>query len=805
MKITYKWLSEILGFKITPQEMMDQLVRIGHEIGEVIDLGLLGNPIRIARVVKVEPHPAAAEATDANPHLKNLTICTVDDGSPEPATVVCGAPNVAEGVIAVLARSGAKLPDGKVLRKAKVRGVPSEGMLLAPDEMGLGTDHTGLLLLDETAKVGEGYDVIMDLEITSNRADCLSIVGIARDLAAAMGRKLNTIVERVKEGYEHTHEFAKVSIKCPEECPRYTARVIRGVHIAPSPVWMQQRLLAVGLRPINNVVDITNYVLWEQGHPLHAFDYEKLHHHEIVVRMAEDGEKLSLLNGTTIDLTKKDMVIADDEKPVALAGIMGGTDAEVTMRTEDILLESAYFQPTNIRRTSRRHKIFSDASCRYERGADPEALPRALERATALMVEYANGKVPRGILDVTAKKHNTPNLLLRADRACTLLGINLPKTEVADLIASIGCRIVRSDGSLLIVAPPSYRVDLTREEDLYEEIARLHGYEKIPATMPYMPTAAHPKHPVVRMQRQLQDVMVSLGFSEAIHVSFIGSAALDELDMEQTNALKILNPLGREQDTLRPDLVPSMIRTMIYNQNRGNQDLQFFEVSKTFHFGDMASPCVEKQQMLLASVGAVAPANWRNASPLQTDFFYMKGVVETLFNKLGIPGMKITKGGPNFLHPGRAGRLYINSPEGEVEVGWIGELGPVYRERLGFKGRPVFAELFVDVLRAAATDARQFSELPRFPGMERDIALVLDQKVTAGKLEQAIRSAAGALLENLFLFDTYSGGQIAEGKKSLAYRLVYRHAERTLTDVEVEEAQARVLQAVAKQFSAALR
>jgi phenylalanyl-tRNA synthetase beta chain len=786
-------MKEYLTFAISPQEMIDRLTAIGHEVEEIIDLGLLNNPIRIARILSVEPHPDAG----------NLTVCQVDDGTDEPATVVCGAPNAAEGVVSVLARAGARLPSGQVLKRAKLRGVASEGMLLALDEMGLGSDHAGIVILEPDAPVGEGYDVILEVKITPNRPDCLSVFGLARDLAAAYGRKVYAKPSRLRETYENAHDLLRVSIKCPDHCPRYTARVMRRVHVGPSPDWIQRRLLAVGLRPINNVVDATNLVLVELGHPMHAFDYDKVRRQEIIVRMAAPGEKIRLLDETELDLAPgKDMVIADGEAPIALAGIMGGAESEVGDATESVLLESAYFKPATIRRSARRHRLSTDASYRFERGADPEALTVALDRAAAWIAEIAGGEVPKGIVDAKLKPHAPVTLMLRPARACRILGIDASKTEIADLLAALEFEILRSETDILVVSVPSYRCDVAREEDLYEEIARLYGYDRIPATMPYLPAGANRPNERVRLRRLIQDCLTGLGLSEAITLSFTGAPWLDQLELPHGDALRIRNPLSRDQALLRTELASSLIHTLLHNQNRGNSDLHLFEIGKGFRFGDMAAPCVEEEALAIGVMGASRAASWRAGRQSRpVDFFDLKGVLETLFAELGVADVEWVPGGPPLLHPGRSARVRA----GDAELGWAGELHPRLRDRLEFRERPQLAEIQIEPLRPLASRRRLFRELPRYPAIERDFAVIVDRDVPAERVGATVRDAAGELLESLFLFDSYEGEQAGPGKKSLGYRVVLRHAERTLTDEEAEEVQSKVLARLAQELGATLR
>jgi phenylalanyl-tRNA synthetase beta chain len=786
--------------------MIDRLIMIGHEVEEVIDLGVMDNPICVARVEKVAPHPSRLKA-GASDQTKNLTVCEVNAGDGKPLNVVCGAPNVREGMMTVLARIGAKLPAGGVLERAIIRGVESEGMLMAEDEMGLGSNHEGIIELEPDVKIGEGYDMILGLEITPNRPDCLSVLGLARDLAASYNRKVYFHADRIKETFENIHDLVSLSIRCPEECPQYMGRVIRGVKIAPSPNWLRRRLLAVGLRPINNVVDVTNLVLMEIGHPLHAFDLSKLRKSEIIVRLAKKDEKIRLIDDSEITLDgDEDMVIADGVGPVAFAGIMGGANTEVTDKTEDILLESAYFKPTRIRRSSKRHKISSDASYRFERGADFGVLGEALDRAAGLIAKLADGKIPKGVLNNHPKRLEKNILMFRAERAQRVIGVDIGKTEIADLIAVIGCEIVRMDRDMLVLNVPSFRVDITREEDIFEEIARLHGFNKIRATLPYLPASAGVLHPEVRARRLVQDTLVKMGFHEALHISLIGEAALRDLGMDADKALRLLNPLSRDQELLRPDLLPSMMKTLVHNQNRGQSDLRLFEASKVFVSPDGS---IEKREeplrLMLAGMGAVRPGDWREKGAASFDFFHMKGALEKFLDQLGIRGMRLEKGGPDWLHPGRRVRVFVAGPQRELEVGWMGELNPVLRDKFDLRHRPVLSELALDLLVPLIDLGRAFKEIPRYPGIERDLALALDADIPAGRVEEIIRNTAGDPLESLFLFDCYTGDQVGAGRKSLGYRAVYRRPDRTLKDEEVDEIQRLILDNLSRETGASLR
>jgi phenylalanyl-tRNA synthetase beta chain len=792
MKASYRWLKEYLHIDITPQMVTERLTMIGHEVEETIDLGLGNNPIRIARVEKVEPHT----------NSDKLSVCTVNYGGETSATVVCGAPNVATGQIAVLALAGASLPGGLVLKRTKIRGVASEGMLCALDELGLGSDHSGILVLNEKDwKIGEGFDYLYDISLTPNRGDCLSIFGLARDLAATFGKKVYLPGNRPRETYESVDQAIDISIRCPDQCQRYCARVINGVKIGPSPQWLQLRLLSVGLRPINNVVDVTNLAMMEIGHPMHAFDLDRLRQKEILVRLAKDGEKMKLLDGSEIELASGlDMVITDGVGPIALAGVMGGHESEVTESTERLLLEAAYFEPKTIRRTARRHRMSTDASFRFERGADIEVLPRVLDHAASLILELAGGEVPRGFVDCHPKPIEQRTLLLRTDRAARLLGVEIPRTRVADLLTALNFEILRADRERLVIGVPSFRSDISREEDIYEEIARLQGFDNIPSTMPYMAANAQPMPQSLRLRREIQDHLIRLGFDEAVNLSFVSGECLADLGFDPTEALQLLNPLSREQAVMRTDLAPSMLRTVVYNLNRGNTNLRLFETSRTYHFGDMATPYVETEALVLGMIGSTE-TSWRGEKRREFDFFDMKGVVESLLHDIGIASWRWEAGGPDFLHAKRRVKLYID----DKHVGWLGELSPTIRQKKDIAGRFLMAEIALDPICELGMARRVFREIPRYPAIERDLALVVDRGTQAGMLESTIRASAGDLLESLAIFDHYEGNQVGEGKKSIGFRACYRHAERTLTDEEVDTVQKKVLNALTKQTGATLR
>ncbi len=793
MRVTYRWIQEYVKSELSPSEMAEQLVRIGHEVEDIIDLGLIDSTICVARINKCEPHPDADK----------LTVCKVDDGSGQEKTVVCGAPNARANIMGLFAPIGAVLPGGQKMKKAKSRGVQSEGMLLAPDEAGMGNEHKGIIEIEDDAlKPGDGYDVIYDLEITPNRPDCLSVWGVSRDLATSLGKKIFKPKNRLNESYDNVRDMALVSIKCPDDCPRYIARVIKEVQIAPSPMHIQNRLHALGLRPINNVVDATNIALMEYGHPLHAFDYDKITDHHVIIRLAEENEKINLLDESTLQLTKEDMVIADPNGPIALAGIMGGAESEVTPKTKNILLESAYFNPTTIRKTSSKHNLSTDASYRFERGTNIQALSEAADYVAYLIQSTADGTLGRGSIDEFVKKPDTQSIMLRADRANAFLGTDISTTQMADILSLLGFDLVRSESDMLVLEVPPHRVDISCEEDLFEEIARIYGYGEIPSTLPYLMANEQPLNQEIAIRRLLQDQLVSLGFLEAINLSFMSEAQVTEIGLPTDGLLRLTNPMSAEQAILRPDLTPSILQNLLHNQNHGVEGTKLFEYSRTFLFGDMATPTVENETLVMGIIGKPQKSGWRDREDKKYDFYDMKGAVEALLESLGFTGLSLDRSGlPDFLHPGRAARIQ----EGDVTIGWLGEINPVYVEKLGFRDRPVIAEFIVEEMIPRINAERKVREIPRLPAIERDLAVVVSKSVPAQEIEQTIRKKAGPFLEELFLFDLYEGEQVGKGKRSLAYRAIYRAPDRTLTDDEIDQRQKAIIKALESDHGAKLR
>ena len=792
MRLSVRWLKHLINVEIDVQKIIDTLTMAGIEVEEVVDLGMLSGRIVVAKVLEVAPHPDA----------DRLRVCRVDIGTGEPVMIVCGAPNVTAGVLYPCALPGARLPEGLEIRKSKIRGQVSEGMLCSARELGLGTDHSGIMDLPESYGVGEPFDCLLDLKVTPNRPDWLSVFGVARELGAMIGEQVFPPKPRLKETVERIEGFVQLFITARAECPRYACRLVRGVKVGESPLWLRRALEASGLRSINNVVDVTNYVLLELGHPLHAFDYKRLAGSEIRVRMAEPGEPITLIDGTRLELTAEDLVIADAERPAALAGIMGGFDSEVTAETVDVLLEAAYFNPVTIRRTARRYGLQTDASYRFERGTDREKLLQPLARAAQLIQEVAGGEIIKGVLDIQNGSPDATPIALDVERVNQLLGIKLTSTEIADYLVYLGFEIRRAERASLIVSVPSHRVDVSREIDLIEEIARLYGYNKIPVTVPRARSVPAAPSLLAQLADRVVDVFVALGFHEAMTYSFVSEAAAEAVGADPAQQPHVANPLTVDQAIMRPSILTGLLEAVVFNQKQGESRVMLFEVGKTWRPGAVAGdPAGERQEAALVWSGTT-PLHW-GGPPRAIDFYDVKGVVESLFSTLGrLPLTFEPLTDHPAYHPGRSARVVW----GGRPVGQVGEAHPDLAEKFDLKGR--VCQLCIDldaVLGLWDPASLRLRPTPRFPGSWRDLALVVDADVPAGALLATVRKGAGELHEDSAIFDVYQGEHVPVGKKSLALRVWLRSQERTLTEEEIQQTMDAVLQRLTKEHGATLR
>jgi len=778
MNISYRWLQSIApGLEGTPQELAERLAMLGAPVDEVVDLGAGLGDVVIARVESVRQHPNA----------DRLRICTVDAGGGERLQVVCGAPNVQAGGLYPFAPVGATLPGGVEIRRAKLRGEESQGMLCSARELGLGRDHSGLMALNGEFAPGSGFRAALGLDdwrlvvdVTPNRGELLSHLGVARELAP----RGEDGIELPKFPGDRGHACAvrsgrreaegpgvAVAIEDEEGCPRYMGAVVHGVTVCPSPEWLATRLRAIGVRPINNVVDATNYVLHELGQPIHAFDLARLRGGRVAVRRARDGETLVTLDGVERALVEADVVIADGGGAVALAGVMGGENSEVSASTTELFVEVALFDPRAVRRTARRLGLNTDASHRFERGVDPEGQPAAMRRVIELIQAVAGGEAA-GAVDLVPHPFERRAIGLREERAEKVLGIALTPAEIRHLLEPIGFEVNTKPRPIRVLVP-GFRPDVTGEIDLVEEIARRRGYGSFPEQLlPFRPTAV-PEHPVVRVERRMRELFVRWGFLESVTAGFAPEGA---------GTVPLLNPLSAEEGFLRGALGPGLLRRVEHNLARGVRDVRLFERGTVFSPAPEGGRPREEQRAAAACTGATGPAHWSGAVP-DYDVWDLRGLMEELAAEH--PGGRVEA---------RDGRFVLLSGEGrEIGGGRMAAEGEVDAPAWA---TPVF--LVEAALPAGSTTHREvlYRPIPVHPGSERDLALLVPAGTRAAEVDATLREAAGTLLEEAFPFDLYEGKGIPQGTRSIAFRLRFRAPERTLTDAEVDGAVDRVLRAL---------
>lgn len=789
MNISYRWLKTLApGLTDSPQEVADRLAMYGAPVDELVSIGAEISDIVVARVLSVRRHPNA----------DRLSLCEVDAGTGETLQVVCGAPNVREGGVYPFAPVGARLPGGITIRKAKLRGEVSEGMLCSARELGLGHDHSGLLELHDPYEPGVPFtealgldDVRIVVDVTPNRPDLLSHLGVARELApgGVEGVRLDPLGPDVDVSFRVDGKSAnaagvQVTIEDPRGCLRYMGAIIRGVEVGPSPDWLAARLRAIGLRPINNVVDATNYILHELGQPLHAFDLDRLGGGEIRVRRARPGELIRTLDGEERVLSEDMVVIADATDRVAVAGVMGGEDSEVTSETRNVFLECALFDPKITRRTRRALGMSTDASYRYERGVDPEGMELAVRRALSLIVSLASGTVEPEGADVLPEPIETPVVGIRPVRASHVLGIEIRAEEVRDLLAPLGFEAVGGGSEELRFRVPGYRrYDVEREADLIEEVARRYGYDRFPDTLRAYRPSAVPEDPMVGLERRLRGLFVARGFLEARSAAFAPEAEGD---------VALLNPLSSEESRLRRAIAPGLVHHVEHNFAHAVRNVRLFEIGTVF-FPPEEPGGVPREATRVAAVftGSRAPLHWSGA-PEAFDIWDLRSILEEVARELGLGEGAIEPGGvDDALYVAPLSYRAVD-PAGAV-VGWGGQVNEQFIDAPAW-AEAVWALEFTLTPSMAAPERPRYAALPQYPAIERDVALLVPESVPAARVESVVREAGGALLETVFPFDLYQGKGIAEGLRSLAYRLRFRSTERTLTDAEVDAELGRVLE-----------
>lgn len=801
MRVTYNWLKEYVDIDLTAAELAARLDLTGIEVESLVHLGDGFDRVVVGKIVSIEPHPNA----------DRLSCCLVDVGREKPAEIVCGAKNIKTDDLVPVALPGANLPNGLKIKISKLRGRKSEGMMCSAAELQLGKDAGGILILPVSAQIGapisqvlELDDYLFELEVTPNRPDCLGVIGLAREVAAITGGKFKIPNIKAVATGTATDSQIEVKVEAADLCPRYVACLFKDVSIGPSPIWLIRRLEAVGIRAVNNIVDITNYIMMETGQPLHAFDFDLIKGAQIVVRRAQAGENLITIDHIKRELNPEMLLITDAKHPLALAGVMGGFDSEISAQTTSVLLESAAFLPTNIMRTSRSLELITESSYRFEKGVDVNGCLYAAERAALLMVELAGAQLQTGAIDIYPKKLGARKVNLRPARANQILGTKISRTKMATILN--GLELSTKAGpkkDALTVTIPTFRVDLEREIDLIEEIARVYGLNKIPPTLPLSTAAERGLSPLQLQRQALRQIMLSAGFNEAVNYTFIGNKELDFMTLPDGHpwrrAPRLTNPISEEQKLLRTSLLPGLLRNVKHNLNHGQNNVRIFEMGTIFLETSQVLPTEILELGGLLS-GDREPSNWLNSAG-EVDFFDIKGMVEIIAEQANLNDYDFRPATHASLHPGSTAELLA---EGEV-VGLMGQVHPDVQRAYGIKQKVFVFQIEVDNLLGRTISERAFREIGRLPGVELDLALVVDERTANEQIKKVIRDSGEGLLKELRLFDLYRGSNLPPGKKSLAYALTYRSDKRTLREKEVQKIHQRIIRKVFQELGATLR
>lgn len=802
MRASLSWLNDYVPIEMDVDRLVEALTMAGLEVEEVADRYGYLDRVFVGRIADVEDHPQADK----------LKVCSVDLGDRK-LRVVCGAPNVKVGMQAPLALSGTVFPDGRVLQQSTIRGIASEGMLCSEKELGLGLEAGGIMALNRHLPAGKPLaealrlaDTVFEIAVTPNRPDCLSLIGIAREIAALQQMRVTYPEVWIEEPGDEIGRLTSVTVETPELCPRYSARMVSGITIGPSPFWLQDRLMSVGLRPINNVVDITNFVLMETGQPLHAFDFDRLEGNRIVVRTAAEGEEFTTLDGQPRQLSAQMCMICDAEKPVAVGGVMGGLNSEIEAGTSRVLIESAYFDPVSIRKTAKQLGLSTEASFRFERGTDPEGTLSALNRAARLISEIGGGRSIAGLIDEYPVPVPLRRIRLSTEATNRRLGTRITAAGLAELLQSIEFRTETEDDDRLRVTPPSFRVDVTRPEDLMEEAARLSGYNTIPITYPAMPAEGRPVAKPLRTRERIRACLTGFGFCEAIHYAFVSNESWDRLRLppndRRRNTVAIVNPLTEDQAVMRTSLVPGLLTGLQRNLAQQEKNLKLFEIGKAY-FATESERLPEEIEMLAGLwTGVRVPAGWHGKA-VACDFYDLKGAVEGLLAALEIPEVRFTalpKDQCHYYHPGRAARILARGSR----IGVLGEVDADVLAGFEIRQNAYIFELDIDRLMPLIPETKTYHPLPRYPAVNRDLTLIVDARTEAGEIRHQLEDKGESLVERVFLFDVFEGEPIASGKKSVSFRIVYRAPDRTLEDEEVNRLHQSLTSGLIREFNASL-
>lgn len=792
MKVPVNWLKDYVDIEVSPQELGDALTLSGSKVEEVIVTGDIVNKVVTGKILKIEKHKEA----------ERLSICQVDIGKGEPIQIVTAATNMKEEDIVPTALHGSTLADGTKIKKGKLRGEVSNGMFCSEEELGIPCDKpvVGLMILPKDTPIGEDIKkvvnlekAIIDFEITSNRPDCLSVIGIARETAATFGKKYKMpSLEYKALCSDNIKESLKVQVK-DSLCKRYMAKGIKNVKIQPSPEWMQERLLEAGVRPINNIVDITNFVMIELGQPMHAFDKREISSNTIVVERAENGEVFTTLDGEERKLNSDVLNIKDGDRTVGIAGIMGGLNSEVKEDTKEVIFECANFDGTNIRISSKKLALRTEASGKFEKDLDPNNVDTAMMRACHLVQELGAGEVMEGTIDVYPEKVEQHTVTVDANWINKFLGIDISKEEMKGYLDSLELN-TSIEGENLLINVPTFRCDINIREDVAEEVVRLYGYNKVPVTVPKTVAFKAGKSSKQVLEAKIVDTLIGSGLNQSIAYSFVSPKVFDKIlipkESDLRNTVKIMNPLGEDYSIMRTTSIPSMMDALSRNYSRNNEVVRLFEIGKIYIPNEDEKELPEERNIV--TLGMYGKA----------DYLDLKGVVENLIECLGIEKVKFTRESENpTFHPGKTAALYIKNER----VGVVGEIHPDVSENYGVEERCYIAELNLDVLLKHSNVERKYKALPKFPAVTRDIAILVDSSILVQEIQETITKQGGAILESAKLFDVYEGEQIPKDKKSIAYSLIYRGKNKTLTDKEVNKVHDKIVRALEFKLGAELR
>ena len=803
MLLSINWLKDFIPLDVSADDLAERLIMAGIEVEQITPIGAEWDNIVVGEILDIKTHPQADK----------LLLTTVKAGDRN-FPVVCGAPNIQVGQKVPLALEGAALPSGIKIKAAKIRGEISQGMLCSEPELALGDDASGIMILPAAAPPGIALadylglsDTVLELSVTPNRPDCLSVIGMAREISALIEVPMKVPEVVLTEEGAVIDQLTSVEIRDPDLCPRYTARIISNIAIGPSPLWMRQRLAAAGIRSINNAVDVTNYVLLEWGQPLHAFDFDLLRGHKVIVKRANPHERFLTLDGAERMLPADALMICDGERSVAMGGIMGGQNSEVHAGTRRILLESAYFTPASIRRTSKATGLSTEASQRFEKGVDINGVIPALNRAASLIASLCKGAIAPGVIDCYPHPAAQPApIALRSNRVRKIIGIPLTAETMKRLLERLHMTVNNTDQDCMQVDLPSFRVDIHEPEDLIEEIARLNGYENIPATAPRIRVADRTTPKSHKLTSRACELLVAQGFYEVINYSFMSPALLKHMNFtepdQRRNAAPILNPLSDSQSVLRTSLIPGLLVNLRDNLRHKNNAVRLFEIGTVFYANSSSSLPVENKRVSGLISGYRFGECW-NLPQAEADFFDIKGCIETLLEKLYIAAVGFSQDiREPFLHP-RSGLLVEAAKQ---PVGCLGEVHPEVLEKFDIDQTAYIFDLDFDLLCTVAAEQKgMFMPLPRHPAIYRDVALIVDEQVAAETVYHTITSFKNKLIAEVVLFDCFSGKSIPAGKKSLAYRIKFQSASRSLTDEEVNNIHEKLVSCLFNEVGAELR